>query len=453
MKIKDRLAIYFTITSASTLLAVLFAVYLIFLKFLESDFFDRLNDRTMVTAKLYLEADEISRDALNQVRSTYLVKLNSEVIRIYNANNTAVFIGDDQQFWSKQIIQKVRKKGRLQFKDGDRQVVGIFYKDNQGDFVILASAIDQGTNYRLDKLRKIMIIIFVIIFISLLLFGRWIANRMLKPLSVFINEVTKIKSSNLDFRVKESSSKDEINLLARNFNNLMAHLENAFVLQKTFISNASHELRTPVTRMMIGAEISLSKERNAEDYKTALTEVLDEAEKMNKIISGLVELAQSDLELGSSQIELVDVSTLLSALQKEYNNKQNSGKLILDIQEPGQEDKDSFVIQANPTLLLIAINNIISNAFKFSNQQDVFCMLSTDADQLIINISDNGPGIEAGIQQEIFKPFYSSADQETHKGSGMGLYMSYKIINLFKGSLKVDSTVEKGSTFTILIPF
>lgn len=448
MKIKDRLAIYFTITSTLTLLGVLFAVYLIFLKFLESDFFDRLNDRTMVTAKLYLEADEISRDALNRVRNTYLEKLNSEVIRIYNSDNTAVFIGDDQQFWSKQIIQKVRDKGRLQFKDGARQVVGIFYKDNQGDFVILASAIDQGTYTRLEKLRSVMIMIFVIIFVGLLLFGRWIANRMLKPLSVFIDDVTKIKSNNLDFRVKESGNKDEVNLLAKNFNNLMAHLENAFVLQKTFISNASHELRTPVTRMMIGAEISLSKEREKEDYKKALEDVLDEAEKMNNIISGLVDLAQSDLELGSSQIEPVDVKALLTGLQKEWSDKPDGGHLQVNFTED-----HLFIVQANPTLLFIAINNIIGNAFKFSNRQDVFCHLSAQQDQLCLKVSDSGPGINPAIRQEIFKPFFSSAEQESHKGNGMGLYMSCKIISLLKGNLEVHTEAGKGSTFTILIPF
>lgn len=452
MKIKDRLAISLTMTSAIALFAVLSAVYLIFLKFLESDFFDRLNDRTRVTAELYLEADEISRDALNEVRHKYLLKMNSEVIRIYNSDNTAVFIGDDQHFWSKQIIQKVREKGRLQFKDGARQVVGMFYKDNQGDFVILASAIDQSTKDRLEKLRTIMIISYLILLAGLLLLGRWIAKRILLPLSIFIDEVKKIKSSNLDFRVKESNNKDEIHLLAKNFNSLMEHLENAFVLQKTFISNASHELRTPVTRMMIGAEISLSKEREKDEYKKALSEVVEEAENMNNIISGLVELAQSDLELGSSQIASVDVAELLTNLQQNWNANRVNEQLFLEIEDPAQGSPD-FVIRANTTLLTIAINNIISNAFKFSDQQNVYCMLSRRDDSLCIAISDSGPGINASIHEEIFKPWFSGSGQDSKKGNGMGLYMSQKIISLFKGTLQVASVEGEGSTFTILIPF
>lgn len=450
MKIKDRLALYFTLTSTLMLLSVLCGVYFVFLKFMEADFFARLTDRTMVTAKLYLEADEISREALEKVRNQYLVKLNGEVIRIYNSKNNASFIGDDQQYWTNQTINKVRKEGRLQFKEGKRQVVGIFYKDNQGDFVILASAVDQSTFYRLEKLRNIMLISFILIFVILLFSARWIARKILRPLDHFIEDVKQIKSNNLDFRIAESRNKDEITLLAKNFNNLMAHLENAFVLQKTFISNASHELRTPITRMMMAAEISLSREREKVDYQKALTEVLEEAEKMNNIISGLVELAQSDIEYGSSQIETVDLIVLLSTLQKEWSAKNEKGKLLLEIAD---NDQHRFQIKANPTLMMIAINNIIGNAFKFSDQQDVTCRLYADDAQLQLIITDLGPGIPKNTLSDIFKPFYTAAEKETHRGNGMGLYMSYKIIHLFNGRLEVDSQPGKGSTFSILIPF
>jgi hypothetical protein len=126
MKIKDRIALYFTLISTTMLFAVLFTIYLTFMKFLQADFFERLTDRTMVTAKLYLEADEISRDALNDVRHKYLQKLNGEVTRIYDYKNRATFIGDAAQYWTKSTIEKVRKNGRLQYTEGERQVVGIY---------------------------------------------------------------------------------------------------------------------------------------------------------------------------------------------------------------------------------------------------------------------------------------------------------------------------------------
>lgn len=450
MKLKDRLSLYFTLISTLTLLAVLCAVYFTFIKFLEADFFERLTDRTMVTAKLYLEADEISADSLNTVRNQYLKSLNGEVIRIYNDKNRATFIGDDQQYWSHETIDKVRKNKKVQFIDGDRQVVGIFYKDNQGDFVILASGIDQSTHIRIEKLQRIMVMIFVFIFIGLLLSGRWIAKKILKPLDLFIEEVKLIKSNNLHFRVHEGSNKDEINLLAQNFNNLMEHLEQAFVLQKTFIANASHELRTPVTRMMISAEITLSQERQIEDYKKALLSVMEDSEKMDNIITSLLNLAQTDLEFSAPELEEIRIDETLWALSAEWNSK-GAGKLIIDIRNM-PEDPAQLLIRANPTLLGIALNNIISNAFKFSDQQDVHCVLDIQEKEIIISIKDKGPGIPESIQSEIFRPFYSYGGEHNYQGNGMGLYMAHKIINLFKGKLQVSSKKGKGATFIIHFP-
>lgn len=450
MKIKDRLALYFTLSTTLIMLVILSAIYFTFLKFMEADFFARLTDRTMVTAKLYLEADEISSDSLNKIRSLYLEKLNSEVIRVYDSKNSAAFIGDDQQYWSNSTINKVRNAKKLRFKDGERQVVGIYYKDNQGDFVIIASAVDQSTHYRLDKLRKIMLATFVIVFIGLLLSGRWIAKTILNPLNLFIKEVKQIKSSNLHFRVQEGKNKDEINLLAQNFNNLMEHLEQAFALQRTFVANASHELRTPITRMTIAAELALSQEREKQDYQQALNSVLEDAGKMESIITGLVNLAQADLEFAGSQLSPVRIDELLWTLQKDWKEKESLELIITMNNLP--MDEAELIIQANPTLLHIAFNNIISNAFKFSDNHSVQCSLNIKQTEICISIVDQGTGIPETAIKEIFKPFYSAASENRHRGNGMGLYMAHKIITLYKGSITVNSNKGHGSTITVVFP-
>jgi len=449
MKIKDRLALYFTLISTLTLLCVLTAVYFSFEKVMESEFFDRLTDRTMVTAKLYLKADEISSDALNKVREQYLEKLNGEVIRIYNEGNNPTFIGDDQQFWTTETINQVRQQGKMRFKDGDRQVVGIFYKDNQGNFVIIASAIDQATQVRVQQLLKVMIIVFIIIFLSLLVSGRWIAERILSPLNVFIEQVKLIKSNNLHFRVKEGHNKDEITLLSQNFNNLMEHLEHSFILQKTFVANASHELRTPVTRMIIGAEIALSKERENEEYEAALKSVLEDAEKLENIITALLNLAQADLEYSSSLAEDVRLDELIWQLQAEWRQKKGKNLLHVDMINLPMDNDSVLIIRANPTLLQIAIDNIISNAFKFSDDQEVNCILEVAHNGIIITISDKGLGIPEDKQTEIFQPFYSSTGKASHAGNGMGLYMAHKIITLFNGTITVTSSNSTGTAFKI----
>ncbi|MEJ2902944.1 sensor histidine kinase [Pedobacter panaciterrae] len=451
MKIKDRLALYFTLISTLVLLCVLFTIYFTFIKFMQSDFFDRLTDRTMVTAKLYLEADEISSDSLTRVREQYLEKLNGEVIRIYNSKNDATFIGDDQQYWNIQTIERVRRYKKARFKDGNRQVVGIYYKDNQGDFVILASAIDQSTIVRAEKLLKIMAAIFLVIFVGLLLSARWIAKKILLPLDLFIDQVKLIKSNNLHFRVKEGPNKDEIHLLAQNFNNLMEHLEQSFILQKTFVANASHELRTPITRMIIGTEIALSQDRSKEEYQKALASVLEDSEKLENIISSLLKLAQADLEYGSTNLEKVRIDEMIWSLQQEWNQKTGMNSLLVEVKDLPM-DEDQLSITCNPTLLQIAIDNLISNAFKFSDHQPVKCVLDVKDDGIHIFIIDTGVGIAPADLDNIFKPFYSSSSKAEHSGSGMGLYMAHKIIMLYQGNISVKSQKHQGTTFHVHFP-
>lgn len=448
MKIKNRIALYFTLISTTMLFGVLCMIYFAFMKFLEADFFERLTDRTMVTAKLYLEADEISRDALNTVRQQYLQKLNGEVIRIYDERDNATFIGDSTQFWTKNIIEKVRKSGKIKFLDGENQVVGIFYKDNQGDFVILASATDQGSHNRLAKLLKIMVGTFLAIVIVLLISARWIADKMLKPLQLFTADVEQLSAKNLAFRFKQPKNKDEINLLANSFNNLITELEQAFILQKTFINNASHELRTPVTRLMMTTELALSKERDIPHYQQKLAEILTETEKIDHIITALLALAKMDLEITNSQLSTVNLSGLLNKIVKDWQQKHN-----LEVGLTSQMDGNSSAdVLANATLLQIALDNVIGNAFKFSNNRTVICTLTQSDDFNIVTIEDSGMGMSEDIKNEIFKPFYSRSKENGLQGEGIGLYLTAKIIDLFKGDIKITDNMPNGTTFIISLP-
>lgn len=448
MKIKDRIALYFTLISTSMLFAVLCMVYFTFMKFLQADFFERLTDRTMVTAKLYLEADEMSRDALSSVRHQYLQKLRDEVIRIYDSRDRATFIGDSAQYWTKATINRVRNQKHLQYKDGERQVVGIYYKDNQGDFVILASATDQGTHNRLEKLLKIMVVTFVSISIIVLLLSRWVAEKMLKPLKKFMAEVKQVGSENLAFRVEENQTKDEINLIAQSFNHLMEELEQAFILQKTFVANASHELRTPVTRMMMTAELALLKERDVQAYQKVIHSILDDAENMEHIINGLLALAKMDLELINSQLSSVRLDDLLIKIQSDWQSHHHQQ---LDIQNLLENDAEPLV-SVNAVLLQIAIDNMISNAFKFSGNQKVMVQLEYSNHQFLVKIIDQGPGIPSSAHEEVFKPFYTQSAEIGEKGEGMGLYMANKIITLFKGKIEISVTANQQNCLIIYLP-
>ncbi|MVN21889.1 sensor histidine kinase [Mucilaginibacter arboris] len=448
MKIKNRLSLYFTLISSGVLLAVFIAIYLSFVVFFRDDFYLHLKERANVTARLYLEADEISTDSLNKVRILYLNELPGEVVRIYNSDNNAEFIQDKMQYWNAAIINQVRQKGYLQFVEGNRQAVGIYYKDNQGNFVILVSASDFEGLHRLKQMWEIMLFLFVSVGISLFFISRWFAQGALLPLDKVVKQMQRIKANNLNLRVKEDHNKDEISELARNFNQLLEHLENAFEMQKTYIANASHELRTPVTSIIGEIEVALYRPRSEAEYQLLLRSILHDSEKLKETISNLMELAQVDADYTIAQQSNVRIDDLVWELQQQWNKKY--GKKMLDVsmlQLP--EDEAHLTLSVNRQLLIIALNNIIGNAFKFSEDKPVQLTLLADDKRIQIQVKDQGIGVTEINRDQIFNPFFRGENAYGFLGSGIGLYIADKVVRLFKGNISFHSVASKGSVFTI----
>ncbi|SDD35416.1 Signal transduction histidine kinase [Mucilaginibacter pineti] len=449
MKIKNRLALYYTLLSSGTLLLIMMVMYLLFMGIFRADFYNRLNDRAKLAAQLYLEADEISMDSLDHVRERMIERLPDEVIRIYNAHNMASFIKDRQQYWGSTIIEQVRKEKYASFSEGSRQTIGIYYPDNQGNFVILASAYDMQGHSRLKMILETLVIIFMAVIGGFFFIGRWFAKRSLSPIDQLISQIRRITASNLHLRLDKGNNADEIGILAGSFNQLLEHLQNSFELQQTFIASASHELRTPVTSIIGEIEVSLQKDRDTDSYRTSMLSLLADAERLTTTISSLMELAQTDMSYTQGRREPLRIDELIWELQEHWEGVSLSGVLTVQISSL-PDDQQRLVIPADRTLMTLALNNIIANAFKFSGNGPVILKLAADTQSLVINIIDQGIGIPLADIDKIFKPFFRSQKGRVYQGSGVGLYIANKIIQLYHGKIQVESKEGQGTTFTIV---
>lgn len=427
---------------------MLACIYLVYEKFSHEDFFERLKERNMVIAQLYLKADEVSQDSINKIKEKYLQKIPGEIISIYDSDNSNAFIKNNVEHWNKNIIEKVRQNKYLKYTHNYRQVVGIYYKDNQGYFVILLSAIDQGTTLRTLRLRNIMLIAFVSICLICFFSSQFIAKKALQPLDDVIARMQEIRASNLHLRVENASGKDEISILAKNFNSLLEHLENAFELQKLFVANASHELRTPITTIMGVAEVALIQERSVKEYEISLLSIISDSEKLKHTISALMNLAQADMNFSVATLTPVRLDDLMWELQEIWNDRIGENSLSVKFNNL-PDDEHYLTLNANKALLIIAFNNIISNAFKFSDNHPVNCIFSSTKHIISVAVSDKGIGISENELQNIFKPFYRTASARKFEGSGIGLHIANKIINLHKGQISIRTDKMIGTIFTI----
>jgi signal transduction histidine kinase len=448
MKIKTRLSLYFTLISSGALLLVLIAVYIAVFSFLTADFYNRLTDRTNLASQLYLKADELAADSMLQVQQKYLEKLPDEVIRIYDDNNLSAFEMKHNVYWTRSIIDQVRKEGYLEYEEANRKVVGKYYKDNQGNFVILAAAVDENSSRRTIMLGKITIVLFVIFAIGLFFAGQLFAQKALSPVDKIIAEIRKIRSSNLHLRVGQVKSKDEIYELIDNFNRLLEHLQNAFELQQTFVANASHELRTPLTSIMGEVEVALDKDRDRDEYERVLRSIATDGARLQETITSLMELAQVDLNYTQALLTPVRVDELVWELEEQWTAKKGPGMLNLQLANL-PEDDNLLTMPAHKSMLFIALNSIIDNAFKYSEPQPVVLKFEADGKSIKISVIDQGPGISTADAAKIFLPFYRANKDKAIPGSGIGLYITSKIIELFGGTIKVVSEAGKGSNFIV----
>jgi len=293
-----------------------------------------------------------------------------------------------------------------------------------------------------------MLIMFVCVITGLFFIGRWFAKKSLEPIDDIVDQMQQVRASNLSVRITEGNGKDEISKLAQNFNRLLKHLDNAFEVQQTFVTNASHELKTPVTSIIGEIEVSLNKARTTEEYEQTLKSVLNDAEGLNETITSLMELAQVDMSYTQAATSPVAIDELIWEIADLWTNKFGKGAFVVSIQHL-PDDPEKLLIPANKALLSIALNNIISNAYKFSDNRRVQCDLFADNSRISITITDTGIGIPADEMEKIFKSFYRGTNVKDFNGSGIGLYITTKIISLYNGTISVKSDPGKGAAITI----
>ena len=382
-----------------------------------------------------------------EIENKFLRSLPDETIKIYDSNNNSRFVNNTDSI-SEDLIEKIRKEKYIEYEDYDRQAVGTYNPDNEGEFVIIVSAINKRGIDRLNFLRDILIIGFFIFLVIVFVTGLFFSKQALKPMSEIIKEVNNISAPDLHLRINTGNGKDEIADLAITFNKMLGRLETAFEMQKNFVHNASHELRTPLTSITGELEVILTKERSQEEYKETLRSILAETEKLNKLTTDLLDLAKTDSD--HSKFEDIYIDDLLWET-KTAIEKQVAGRVIkIEHIDIPKEDSSSLIIKGNKQLISIAISNILENACKFSNNKEVKAILKFRNVEIQLRILDQGIGIPEKDLKNIFEPFYRATNALNYQGSGIGLALTKKIINLHKGTISIHSNVDRGTDVTVI---
>lgn len=342
------------------------------------------------------------------------------------------------------------KRKVITFTQGEEQVLTVRQPVVEDKKVVATLEISErliGLEVRKDILIFILIAATLLAAIFSLFGGRWLSNAIMRPIAGMIETMETIEQSGVPQKISiPADKKDELQKMAATFNRMIERLQENMEKQKQFISDASHELKTPLT--IIKSYASLLKRRgmnNKEIAEEAITAINSEATRIQKMTDTLLDLAalESAAVLERKPVDLVALSQeivkhFISAYKRE---------IILEIKNPpiillGDEQKMK-------QLLII----FLDNAIKYSSER-VEIVIDKSEKWIQIAIKDFGIGIPAQEIENIFERFYrvDKARSRSTGGTGLGLSIAHTIIQLHKGDISVKSKEGEGTTIEILFP-
>uniref|UniRef100_UPI0040488927 sensor histidine kinase n=1 Tax=Algoriphagus sp. TaxID=1872435 RepID=UPI0040488927 len=344
-------------------------------------------------------------------------------------------------------FSKSRSQEAWQTKIGSLEVrqrqVPLFTAGKQVGYLLLAKSFADAREL-LNNLRSVLLLIYPLILVTLYFSMRYLAGKSIEPLEVISQKTNQITQQNLNERIPDSGTNDEIGQLTKAINNLLGRLEQAMQREKQFTSDASHELRTPLSVLRGTLEVLIRKPRTTEEYGLKIKAVLASIDQMSAIIDQLLALAR--VENGQN---LVKEELELIAFSEEFVDKIATEKGY-KIQFQSEVGIPIYVRTHEKSLEMI-LHNLVENGFKYGSEDGVVFFRVGRSERATIEIIDSGRGIDSVHLEQIFDPFFrvQEAVDLGIPGTGLGLAIVKKLAQESGISLSVTSEKGKGSSFRL----
>jgi len=455
MPVRSRITLLFSMLAFFILSIVCASVYYFSYQLRIDTITSRLANRAVTTARLLSQREIFDENLVKRIDSSTTLSLKNKVVKAYNDNNVQIYSyaekPEDQLFFDTDILDKARKHGSYYFLKDEREGVAYYYNHENDRIVVITVGEDADGKANLQSLLRILLLSFLVGNIIILVTGYIFSGRLLRPIKQINKDIAEISAQNLTRRLQQGEAQDEWQQLTLTINQLLNRLQDSFDLQRRFISNASHELSTPLTSISSQLEVALQRERSPKEYHQVMESTYQDVQQMIKLTQTLLEFAKASGNTGGLEINLVRIDEVILDLPAEICKIDQNYTVLLQFNDL-PEDEDKLFVFGNEALLLTAIKNIVVNACKYSTDKKANVNLATEEDSLIISVRNNGKGIPNDELSIIFDPFYRVEGNKSTRGFGLGLSLANRIIKLHKGEIKVQSEENVETVFTIILP-
>lgn len=448
MQIRKKVTVTYIALSCFSTLLLSVVVFFLFKQNNEYYFLKRLQDRAKIASSIYYQNDALKTQYFQEFKKEGLEELIEEKDYVLKVNGENTFEYNTDLHLPPEFYAEVMKTGSSWIEENYRYYYGQIFKESGQKYMVIVTAKDRRGNTSAIYIVQILVFGGIGFLILAYFFGKFLARRVIDPMARITKEVKRISASNLHNRLPDVEGNDEISDLTKTFNDMLDRLETSFEIQANFINNASHELKTPITTIIAETEIMLLKERETEEYVNSLENINKQASKLGNLTESLLKLTQTGYDGTKQVLDIARMDELLLEAKASIDTLFPNNRVNIKLHTI-PDDESLLTIPCNRPLLELALNNIISNGVKYSDNDEVFVTLSADKSKIKIAITDIGIGIPPEDIPYLYEPFFRGKIASKYNGYGLGLPLAMKIIRMHNGELQIQSETGKGTVVNI----
>lgn len=367
------------------------------------------------------------------------------------------YTGFQGKYFMSPSVQKIMNGSKAKIVTYQDQylelMIPIVYETTQNDEVLGVLLADvsmndiKTTKEEIRTQRVVLSVAFVLIGVSMAFLVGYLLTKDFKKIEKNLRYIAMGHEDELVEEVGFNEMKTTVQL----FNDILSKMQVLEDSRQEFVSNVSHELKTPMTSMKVLADSLLAQEGMPEEaYREFLSDIVEEIDRENDIITDLLSLVKMDKKAANVDIKPTNINELLEVILKRIKPLAQKRNIEMTF-----ESFRPVTAEVDQVKLSLAFSNLIENAVKY-NVDDGWIIVSLNADHkyFYVKVSDSGVGIPEDCQEQVYERFYRVDKARSRKtgGTGLGLAITRNAILLHKGAIKLYSKEGEGTTFTVRIP-
>lgn len=451
MGIRKKILLYFSLTTVALTGIALFFIYTLFAEYREEEFQQRQKEKIKSTLFFLSEIKKADKDLTEAIDRLTINDLYNEKLLIFNHKKELIYssIDDTPIQYSKNILDKLSLDNEwFDSKDEAYDVVGLYFQNDENAYYGISKAYDKFGYSKLNYLKYILFFTFIIISAAVILIAYFLSKKITQPL---ISITKKISSYNFEGEynpIEFEQSKNEIAILAHQFNRLMKRMNDVFSFQKHAIHHISHELKTPIAILVSNFE-RIEKETNIDKIQDSIKNQKEDTKSLSDIINSLLEIAKA--ETGESiEFDKIRIDELIFDVADELKNIYPDFQFSIEYVQT--EDENNLMLSANAHLLKAALMNLMLNSIHYSDDKKAKIIIGNKPESIEITFENNGAVITKNENQFLFQHFFRGENSKGKRGFGLGLVFVQKILALHNGNVSYHSRNSTSNIFTISLP-